>query len=282
MESSNDGQLTLAHPPHQSLHIGRLVLFYGVVPVLVPIFATYKLITDQVFRQSFFPISKNLYTLVSSATVQPISKEWYYQDVTLLKKLWKLSSAKAYIDNVEYQTREGYCGSATQRCVLRSFGLSGEKLPPQKQGETKPGKWCEHVTQMAKVQNVELSTTIISGDVGYDEFLLELRKGLANDNVRIACNFLRSALMGFERIRYIPFHMLMHLMSGHFSPILGLLERDYDGEEGVSDNPFVAIFDTNHKYGGCYLVPARRLYQAVRAVDLSANTHRAIILVEKK
>jgi len=137
---------------------------------------------------------------------------------------------------------------------------------------------------MAKVQNVELSTTIISGDVGYDEFLLELRKGLANENVRIACNFLRSALMGFERIRYIPFHMLMHLMSGHFSPILGLLERgeDDDREEGASDNPFVAIFDTNHKYGGCYLVPARRLYQAVRAVDLSANTHRAIILVEKK
>ena len=280
--SNDDGQLTVAHPPDQPLNIGRLVLFYGVIPVLVPIVATYKYITDNVFRQSFFLTAKNLYNLVADATDKPISKEWYYQDATLLKKLWELSSAKAYIDNVEYQTREGYCGSATQRCILRSFGLSGEKIPPQKQGETKPGQWCEHITQMAKTHNVDLSTTIISGDVSYDDFLFQLRKGLANEDVRIGCNFLRSALLGFEKNRYIAIHMLMYLLGGHFSPILGLLERNEIDDQGSSENPFVAIFDTNHKYGGIYLVPARRLHQAVMAVDLSANNPRAIIFVEKK
>lgn len=49
-------------------------------------------------------------------------------------------------------------------------------------------------------------------------------------------------------------------------------------EEVVTDNPLVAIFD---KYGGTYFVPARRLYETVRAVN-RLNKSRAIILVEKK
>ena len=93
MGESNNGQLTVAHPPDQPLNIGRLVLFYGVIPVLVPIIATYKYITDKVFRISFFPTTKNLYNIVADATDKPISKEWYYQDATLLKNLWELSSA---------------------------------------------------------------------------------------------------------------------------------------------------------------------------------------------
>ena len=80
--------------------------------------------------------------------MQPISNERYYQDTTLLKKLWTLSSAQVYIDNVEYQVKEGYCGSATMLCILRSFGLSSDMLPTQKQGETKPEKWCTHITQI--------------------------------------------------------------------------------------------------------------------------------------
>ena len=41
------------------------------------------------------------------------------------------------------------------------------------------------------------------------------------------------------------------------------------------------VFDTNHKYGGVYFAPARRLYDAIRTGDVGSNRHRAIELVEK-
>ena len=166
-------------------------------------------------------------------------------------------------------------------CILRSFGLSSDMFPPQKRGETKPVKWCEHITQTAKEtdENMNLETTIVKGDVSYDEFVTQLKDGLANDNVRIACNFLRSALMGFEKIRYIPTHLILSLLGGHFSPILGIVEHVHEQEK---KEEYVAIFDTNHKYGGIYFVPMKRLYQSVKTVDLGSNKHRAIILVEKK
>ena len=189
--------------------------------------------------------------------------------------------------------QEGYCGSATQRCILRSFDLSTTILPPQQRGESKPIPWCAHISQIAsKVSNgrMILSTKIIQGNVSYDEFVSELRNGLANPNVRIACNFLRSVLMGFEKIRYIPMNFMLSMMGGHFSPIIGILDHPLPREndntttdtQEEEDFPLVAIFDTNHKYNGVYFVPAKRLYEAVNTVDLFNNSHRAIILVEKK
>ena len=77
----------------------------------------------------------------------------------------------------------------------------------------------------------------------------------------------------------MPINFILSMLGGHFSPILGIVERE--GKED-GDNPFVAIFDTNHKYNGVYFVTAKKLYDAVSTVDLFANTHRAIILVEKK
>jgi hypothetical protein len=266
------------------------------LPILAPVAITYKYITDHSFRLTFPPASYKLYSLVNSATTSPISKEWYYQNPALLKELWTLASAQAYIDSttglplVEYQMQEGYCGSATQRCIMRSLGLSDTILPPQKRGESKPISWCKHISQIAdEVSNgsVTLSTRIIEGSVSYDEFVSELRSGLSNPHVRIACNFLRSVLMGFEKIRYVPMNLMLSLMGGHFSPIIGILDEDANAattetrEGGGHDYPLVAIFDTNHKYNGVYFVPAKQLYKAVNTVDLFNNSHRAIILVEK-
>jgi hypothetical protein len=293
------GQLVVALPPAQPTALKRFLILYGLVPTLAPIFITYKLLTDKSFRSSFPSTSKNLYSLISSATMQTISKQWYFQDSTLLQKLWKLASAKVYIDKdtqqplLEYQMQEGYCGSATQRCILKSLGYLSETLPPQHRGESKPESWCQHICQMAKDHSndeFELSTTIVRGNVSYEDFLMTLREGLANENVRIACNFLRSALTGFEKVRWLPTHLFLAMFGGHFSPILGIIERDErEGEdedekktEGNDDNPFVAIWDTNAKYNGAYFVPARRLYEAVKAIDVSANKPRAIVLVEKK
>jgi len=289
----NKGQLAIAHPPPQptSLSLLNLIVFHGLIPILVPVFVSYKFITDRSFRATFPATTADLFSLVKSATIDPVSRRWYFQDATLLKRLWKLSSARAYIDKVtqqphlEYQQREGFCGSATQMCTLKSFGIPYEKLPPPKHGESKPEEFAEHIAQIAGEHNVELSTTIVRGDVSYKEFLSALRGGLANDNVRIACNYLRSALTGFER--YYPSFLIVGMYGGHFSPILGIIENDHDGKgskrkDEMDDNPLVGIFDTNHKYNGAYLVPARRLYAAVHAVDVTANKERALVLVEKK
>ena len=324
--NTGGGQLVVELPPPNPTSLARLFFFHVLLPVLAPAFVLYKLVSDLSFRSSFPQASRVLYSLVSDASDRPISSAWYFRDAGLLRRLWESPSARAYcrVDDreeddelrrrrrfrplVEYQVREGYCGSATHRCVLRSLGLSPGALPPQCSGESKPESWSEMIVNMARDSSdgrLALSTRIVrGGDVGYDEFVSTLRKGLSNENVRVACNFLRSGLMGFEgKARYLPAYFILSLLGGHFSPILGIIEKEDDTREEVGDvgeeeeeeeersdrreiddddeYPFVAIFDTNHKYGGVYFAPARRLYDAVRTVDLGSNRHRAIVLVEK-
>ena len=268
--------------------------------IIFPVF-TLKSIFQRKFRH--FPFTTfGLYRTVQESREK--EKE-YHQDPALLKELWKMPSAKAFLGNLEYQMMEGYCGSSTMRCILRSFGMEDAKLPPQKRGETAPPRWCPQIKEIAEnyqkdsqedngVQ-FELTTNVVKGDVSYGEFLRTLREGLANPNVRVACNFLRSALFGFETCRLVPFNFLISLYGGHFSPVLGVVDRpgacDDDGVSGeekkdeVGDDPLVdplvAIFDTNAKYGGVYFVSARKLHGAVGAVDVFANEPRAVILVEK-
>ncbi|KAL3794183.1 hypothetical protein HJC23_012890 [Cyclotella cryptica] len=274
-------QLVVPTPTRPPTTLFELFLFRVLFPTLGPLFLSYKCITDSFFRKTI----GSVYTLVSSATSQPVSNEWYFQDKSLLSRLWTMESAKCYLNDqgepqLEYQLREGYCGSATQRCVLKSLGYINVR--EQKGGESKPQLWCEHVTEMAREschgakEEVVLDTTIVEGGVSYEEFVKAIRDGLGNKNCRIACNFLRPALMGFAGWRIFPMNFLLGMMGGHFSPILGML----DVEE--VDSPLVAIWDTNHKYNGAYFVPAKRLYDAVHAVDLSAHKHRALILVTKK
>jgi len=300
MMDDNKGQLAVALPSHQPMPLLTKLLFYGVLPIALPVVVSYKMLTDKSYRLT----TTSLFSLVNGATKKPCTDEWYFQDVGLLHKLWSLPSAAAYIqksadtspdssssDNddtplLEYQVREGYCGSATQRCILKSLGYPANSIPDQKGGESKPDLWCEHVKQIAKESTHdgdEIETTIVRGsDVTYEEFLSTLRQGLDNPNCRICCNYLRSALTGFEMTGLWKFHPLffvIKLYGGHFSPILGMIEQD-DKEE--KDNPFIAIFDTNHKYNGAYFVPCRRLYDAVSSIDVGSKKSRAIILVEKK
>ncbi|KAL7482022.1 hypothetical protein ACHAW6_007703 [Cyclotella cf. meneghiniana] len=274
-------QLLVPTPTRPPTTLFELVLFRVLFPTLGPLFLSYKWLTDSFFRKTV----GSVYTLVSSATSQPVSSEWYFQDKALLARLWTMESAKSYLNEqgepqLEYQLREGYCGSATQRCVLKSLGYINVRK--QKGGESKPQLWCEHVAEMAREschgaeEEVVLETTIVEGAVSYQEFVETIRGGLRNKDCRVACNFLRPALMGFAGWRIFPMNFLLGLMGGHFSPILGML----DFEE--VDSPLVAIWDTNHKYNGAYFVPAKRLYDAVHAVDLSARKHRALILVEKR
>jgi hypothetical protein len=296
MDNNSRVQPTVALPDHQPMPLFTKLLFYAVLPIAVPFFVSYKYITDKSYRLT----TTNLYSLVNSATKKSCAEEWYFQDAGLLSKLWRLPSAAAYIqkssaqkdDNdsgvLEYQVREGYCGSATQRCILKSLGYPSNSIPDQKGGESKPELWCEHVKQIAKESSdsgsttTEIETMIVRGsEVTYEEFLSTLRQGLDNPNCRICCNYLRSALTGFELTglwKFHPLFFMLKLYGGHFSPILGVVEQD---DETEKDNPFVAIFDTNHKYDGSYLIPCRRLYDAVSSIDVGSQRSRAIILVEK-
>lgn len=286
--TTTGGQVVDIPPSNQSTFslVKQFLLFHGAIPILAPLIVGYKFIMDKPFRYSFPSACWSLYSLVSRANMQSISKGWYYQNETLLSRLWSQPSACAYVSALEYQVREGYCGSATRRCILRSFGLSPDDIMEQTRGESKPEGWCEGIVKEAKDNNgLDLSTRILrpDDDMSYDEFLSTLRTSLSNTNIRVACNFLRSGLMGFERVRYVPIYMIAALFFGHFSPIIGIIEQN-DNDNGTDeyDNyPFVAIFDTNHKYGGVYLTPARKLYNSVKAIDVSSNTHRAIVFVER-
>ena len=130
----NRGQLTVALPSHQPMPLITKLIWYGVLPIALTVIVSYKMITDKSYRMT----TTSLFSLVNGATKKSCAEEWYFQDVGLLNKLWSLPSAAAYIQKssadgnnenetnavplLEYQVREGYCGSATQRCILKSLG----------------------------------------------------------------------------------------------------------------------------------------------------------------
>ena len=40
----------------------------------------------------------------------------------------------------------------------------------------------------------------------------------------------------------------------------------------------MAVFDVNHTYGGAYLVPTRRLWDAVNTVDITSKATRGVVV----
>ena len=124
-------------------------------------------------------------------------------------------------------------------------------------------------------------------DFSYARFLKTLRDSFKDDADddqqhcrRVAINYLRPVLFGFKPPKWVPCHLILGLLGGHFSPLLGLLDNPQDMNNAKKgDNPLVGVFDVNHAYGGAYLIPAKLLYQAVKAKDISTGKSRAIIVV---
>jgi hypothetical protein len=145
--------------------------------------------------------------------------------------------------------------------------------------DASPETFCKSMQNAANSNKTKplLKTQIIRGDVTYMEFVNIIRKTLDNPNFRLAVNYLRGPLFGFQRPKWMPMHIMHGMLIGHFSPIVGILERDE-----ATDDPLVAIFDVNHNYGGAYLVPATKLYESIRAMDVFSMKHRALILAEVK
>ena len=228
---------------------------------------------------------KDLYKTVSEAHRAPIASLPQYQDKMLLEKVWKQPSATPYISRnaLEYQQREGYCGRSTLRNILKSFpAFPSELIPEASGGASDPEKWSKVITDIANTPDCKIppiETKIVWGDLPFEEFVDTIRKALSDESCRLAVNYLRPALVGFKS-KWIPVHLVLGLLGGHFSPIVGILENHSSHGYGSNNSdPMIAVFDVNHSYGGAYLVPASRLYESVKAQDLTTCKSRALVVL---
>jgi hypothetical protein len=181
----------------------------------------------------------------------------------LLARAVALPSAQAYLKTgaLEYQKREGYCSSATQRCILRSIqNFPRERIPPAKFGPSNPSAVAESLNAILGNALCRVEAHVVAGSEGYAAFREAISKANNHEEYRIAVNFLRSALFGMPEPTWLPSSYLMSLVGGHFSPVIGFLEAE----------DLVVVFDVNHQYG-FYLCPSRKLFDAVNTKDISSR-----------
>jgi hypothetical protein len=275
----DNGAPMVALPPTPTLgsRLLGIVIIYGMVPLFLPLI----LLSLWVRGRLTFAEAAELMRTANQGHEDPIDKmacNTGERKNALLKQLWKsCPSAHHYRYVLEYQPREGYCSLTTQRCLLKSFESFPLHLVPEKKaGASNPDKWRTQLEEMvvadgtAHIPDID----IVRGDVSYTTFLETLQTSLKDENSRVAINYLRPALVGFRRPKWIPSHYVLGMFGGHFSPIVGILPGN-----GYQD-PLVAVFDVNHKYGGTYFVPASRLYESVKALDVSTRQSRALIVLK--
>jgi len=186
-------------------------------------------------------------------------------NVALTQKVLDLPSCQCHSPKtLEYQPMEGHCALATQRCILKSFQISNLEFYEAVGGGKSAVEMCDSLNSYEKI-----SAKLVYGSEGYSAFRQAL--SLLNkdpENTRIAVNFLRGALFGFRGWRCFASSWIAAMFFGHFSVILGYLEKE----------DLVAVFDVNASYG-LFLVPSRRLFDAVDTMD---NTEtRALIVVTR-
>lgn len=186
----------------------------------------------------------------------------------LVQKALELPSAQVYLNEnaLEYQIAEGYCSVATQRNLLKSIpDFSSDKVPcPKKGGPSTMGDFAKSLLDISG-----FPSTVVYGSDGYEAFLQGLHQANDASTYRVAVNFLRSSMFGVMRPKWLPSSWVLAFCGGHFSPVLGFLEKE----------KLVAIFDTNHKYG-FYLVDAKRLYDAVNTVDVMNGSTRGLVVLD--
>jgi len=283
-EIDGNGWPIVPHPANSDTiasQVKRFLLIQFVFSLIVPSFVASSIFKGKVKLSELGTI----YKAVSGAHRNPIKQLPEYQDKELIRQLWGKDSARPYIegDALEYQTREGYCSSATIRCTLKSFpSYPREKIPPQKSEASDPEKWqgmdaWGEANEDGGGSKNSANLEIVPGSCSYDEFLSAVKRGLEDPRCRIVLNYLRPVLFGFAVPWWLPANMCIGLMGGHFSPIVGMIET----EKYKGDNPLIGVFDVNHKYGGAYLVPAKTLFLSVQLMDVSSQKPRAMILIHE-
>jgi len=235
----------------------RSTLFTGLFTILSPYFVYLAATKWNVIRDVYIKANR-----------KSILEDDASGDDKLVDKLWTLPVASQYFSAVEYQYAEGYCGLATMRCMLKSLvssskKITGEMVPEPKRGPMTVTTFSSRIDEQAKGN---LKSEVVLGSDGYDKFLEVVKK--ANDpKVRIACNFLRSPLFGFSGTLLLPMNIMKTFFGGHFSPLVGYLEHE----------DLVAVFDVNANYS-LYLVPSKRLYDAVNTYDVQSGSCRGLVI----
>jgi hypothetical protein len=284
----------------------KYVVFFFAWPVVMIAFSVNGT------KRLSFSVQQDLFRTINYAQQHPInSKEdkRRYQDPQLLSRVYQLPSAQPYLQRgaLEWQPREGFCSGTTVRCILKSFSSIPTPLVPSVMTSSGGPRTAEDVCKafetigreetLGNNNNIHLETHLLRPDdqtLSYESFLKELQANLQDPNTRVAINYLRSALFGWSLPWYwwpvAPVSLILGLFGGHFSFILGILpppslsssNNTKNDNNDDDDEPLVAIFDVNHKYGGTYLVPAKRLYHAVKAQDATTKLSRALICVTDK
>lgn len=263
--------------PRWKKFVFRFCIYHIVFPIVLPLLFLKSI--KKTSLQYTLSTMKELRRIVGDASKKPAQSYLQYQDKDLLSKIWKQPSASPYVTQnaLEYQKREGYCGRSTMRNMLKSYALFPKALVPEPSSKpSSPESWTKVIHDLAEEHDEKMpfvETKIVRGDVSFEEFMDTIRSALVDPSCRIAVNYLRTALIGFKSMSWIPGNYVLSLMGGHFSPIIGMHEGN-KGEECM-----IAVFDVNHAYGGAYLVPARMLYESVRATDLSTQKSRALVVL---
>lgn len=250
---------SLTVPPEKSIWV--ILRWHAMTNVLITIGSPYLLY--QAIKK--WSIVKDTWAKASRPSIKNNAE---YQSKDLTRRLWLTEVGKLYFNAVEYQKMEGYCGPATQRCILKSIpGIKTEDIPPQVRGPATVSKFAEVIGNIGDKSGVTKTKVILASE-GYQTFLDVLRKS-NSPNYRVAANFLRSPLFGFVKPSFVPIHMAMTFMGGHFSPILGYFEKEN----------LVAVFDVNHTYG-LWFVDPERLYSSIQTHDIMSGLERGLVLVE--
>lgn len=199
-----------------------------------------------------------------------IRAEEEFQSEELTKRVWGSGLGAVYYDAVEYQREEGWCGSATMRCVLKSLVGMGQmaaaRVPEAKRGPMTASKYAALLDEQSGVT----TSTIVFGTEGYPLFMEAIKK--ANDpQYRISLNFLRSSLFGAPGTVLFPPHFMATFFGGHFSPVVAYLEKE----------DLVCVFDVNHRYG-LFFVSSQRLYDSINTLDVQSGVSRAVVVSQVK
>ena len=137
--------------------------------------------------------------------------------------VWSTKMGKIYARALEYQVMEGYCSSATQRCMLKSHNIALEDagkpvlpLPPSLKKPDVPEGFQKNIEKYLKNGNQagRLEINIVRGaenEDQYEAFLKTMKLTVhPSGKYRVAVNFLRSAIFGVHN--YLPHNLLLGML----------------------------------------------------------------------
>lgn len=183
-----------------------------------------------------------------------------YQDLALLDRAWRLPAARFYRDRFEYQINGAFCGPATVVNLFRSLDRPGRTQAHL----FDHAPWRYWKTRLLGLTLDEVAE-IIRADAGLEVAVLrDLTLEAFQEHLRRSNDPAYRYLINFDR------HPLFGVNIGHHSPIGGYL----------ADRDLVFVLDVLERYRP-FLVPSRRLYEAMDTVDRETGKKRGLLQVQK-